>query len=193
LLNDAEIVLDEEKIWLIECNVKTELVNMVYSGGVVPTVYIMYHARLLMVRRLWEQRQEQKALDRRGLLPLAVWQRREEAPHRKESHCPSPQPTVNCATPSGTTFGGRGCPMDLDAICHDAHCYQCGVLSHFKRDCPELRKAGAQQRKFSIHALLMDLSADKVLKLKELLLAMDQEDSPQAGPSADADNVLDFL
>jgi hypothetical protein len=55
LLNDAEEVSDDEKIWLIKHNVKMDLVNLVYSSGVVPTAYITYHARLLMVGRLWEQ------------------------------------------------------------------------------------------------------------------------------------------
>jgi hypothetical protein len=72
--------------------------------------------------------------------------------------------------------------MDLDAMCHDAHCYQCGIHSHFKKDCLELKKAGAQPKKFSIHTLLMDLSADEIFELKGLLMDMDSEDNPQAGP-----------
>jgi hypothetical protein len=191
LLNDAEIVSDEEKIRLIERNVKTNLINSVYSGGVVPVAYITYRACLLMVRRLWEQRAEQKALDRRGLLLLTVWQKREE-PRCQELHCPDPQPTTDCATPSGTTFSGRGRPMDLDVIHHDAHCYQCSILGHFKRDFPELRKASAQPKKFSIRAMLMDLSADELFKLKDLLDSMDSEGTPQDGPLTDA-NVSDFL
>jgi hypothetical protein len=39
----------------------------------------------------------------------------------------------------------------------------------------------------------MDLSANETHELKELLLAMDSEDVPQAGPSTDADTVSDFL
>jgi hypothetical protein len=78
LLNDVVVVSDNEKDWLIERNMKMELIDMVYSSGMVPTTYITYRTCLLMMGRLWEQRQEQKALDRRGLLPLAVWQRRGE-------------------------------------------------------------------------------------------------------------------
>jgi hypothetical protein len=77
-----EVVSDDEKIWLIKRNVKAELVDTVYSGGVVPTAYITYRTCLLMVGRLWEQRAEQKALDRRELLPLMVWQCRGEEPVR---------------------------------------------------------------------------------------------------------------
>jgi hypothetical protein len=116
LLNDAEIVSDDEKILLVECNVKAELVDMVYSSGMVPTMYIIYRAHLLMIRRLWEQWQEQKALDRRGLLPLAVWQRREETPCCQEPHRPDPQPTTNCTMATSMTFRGHSHPMDLDAM-----------------------------------------------------------------------------
>jgi hypothetical protein len=98
LLNNAEVVLDDEKVWLIEHNIKVELIDAVYSSGVVPTTYITYRTHLLMRGRLWEQRQEQKALERRGLLLLAVWQRREEASHHQDPCHPDPQPTTDHVT-----------------------------------------------------------------------------------------------
>jgi hypothetical protein len=193
LLNNAEIVSDEEKVRLIERNMKTELVDAVYSGGVVPTAYITYRIRLLMVGRLWEQRAEQKALDRRGLLPPVVWQCCAEEPARRQDPARHPQPTsTDRATGSGTTFGGHGRPMDLDAVRRDARCYQCGVVGHFKRECPELKKPGVQPKKFSVRALLWDLSAEENEELRTILDSEDSEVTPQDGPLADAFS-LDFL
>jgi hypothetical protein len=193
LLNDAEIASDEEKVRLIERNVKTELIDAVYSGGVVPTAYITYRARLLMVGRLWEQRAEQKALDKRGLLPPVVWQRRGEEParHQEPTHHPKPL-TTDCATGSGTTFRGRSRPMDLDAMRCDARCYQCGVVGHFKRECPELKKPGTQPKKFSIRAMLLDLLTEELVELKTILASEASEVVPQDGPLEDT-YISDFL
>jgi hypothetical protein len=82
--------------------------------------------------------------------------------------------------------------MDLDAMRCDAHCYQCGVVGHFKRECLELRKSGTQPRRFSIRAMLLDLLAEEVIELKDLLVSMDSEVAPQDGPLEDINNS-DFL
>ncbi len=47
-------------------------------------------------------------------------------------------------TASGTTYGGRGEPMDIGAATATTKCYQCGKLSHFKRDCPNVPKTRAE-------------------------------------------------
>ncbi len=42
---------------------------------------------------------------------------------------------------TGTTYGGRGVPMDIDAAQATAKCFQCSKLGHFKRDCPDVPKS----------------------------------------------------
>jgi hypothetical protein len=146
-----------------------------------------------MVGRLWEQRAEQKALDRRGLLPPVVWQHRGEELTRCQEPAHHPQPlATDCTTSSGTTFGGRSCPMDLDAVRCDVRCYQCSIIGHFKRECPELKKPGTQLKKFSIRAMLLDLSAEELVELRKILASEDSEVAPQDGPLEDAFHS-DFL
>ncbi len=43
-------------------------------------------------------------------------------------------------TATGTTYGGSGVPMDINAVKATAKCYQCRKLSHFKCDCPHVPK-----------------------------------------------------
>ncbi len=43
-------------------------------------------------------------------------------------------------TPSGTTYGGAGVPMDISAATATTKCYRCEKLSHFKHDCPNALK-----------------------------------------------------
>jgi hypothetical protein len=74
---------------------------------------------------------------------------------------------------------------------HDAHCYQCGRIGHFKVECPELKMDGTQPKKINLHVVLMDLTADELAELKGLITDLDSEASPQVGPSTDTD--LDFL
>ena len=42
---------------------------------------------------------------------------------------------------TGTTYGGRGALMDVNAACVVAKCFRCGKLRHFKCNCPNQPKS----------------------------------------------------
>jgi hypothetical protein len=63
----------------------------------------------------------------------------------------------------------------------------------FQEGVPRAEEGWSPAKEVSVHVLLMDLLAEEVFELKELLKDMDKEDSPWAGPSMDADNDSDFL
>ncbi len=42
---------------------------------------------------------------------------------------------------TGTTYGGCGAPMDIDAAKAAAKCFRCSQLSHFKCDCSNAPKS----------------------------------------------------
>ncbi len=44
-------------------------------------------------------------------------------------------------TATGTTFGGCGIPMDINAAKAVAKCFRCSKISHYKHDCPNMLKS----------------------------------------------------
>ncbi len=45
---------------------------------------------------------------------------------------------------TGTTYGGSGKLMDIDAVHAKAKCFGCSEIGHFKRNCPKRPKTKAE-------------------------------------------------
>jgi Ty3 transposon capsid-like protein/Zinc knuckle len=153
---------DLELIRLIEHNVKAEIIDPIYASADVPTTYAHYRTRVLGLGRLLEQRQEQKSQDQRRFLPHPVTTTAKPLP------TPPLVSTPDRKTPTGVIFGGRGKPMEVDALRWDNRCFSCGAVGHFRHECP----SGDKTHKVNVRAVVMDLSEEE---RRELLDALNSE------------------
>ncbi len=114
--------------------------NTIYSAnGDVPTNYEGWKARLLCMDYNWQLKRAE------GITPGRTQSPKATTPQKGGQMSSTPKKK----TATGTTFRGRGMPMDIDATKAAAKCYQCGKISHFKCDCPNALKS----REEALHCL----------------------------------------
>ena len=171
---------DTELIRLLERNVKADLIDSIYSTGDVPTTFNNYKSRVLKLGRLWEQRQEQKNQEHRRHAPSLLSTAKPSPTHPVMP----PSHSADRRTPTGVVFGGRGKPMDIDALRRDNRCFTCGVAGHFRRECPDKDKG----KKVNIRSMVFDLSKEEQDELLDALMKRDVEDSGEdKEPAVDKD------
>ncbi len=111
--------------------------NMIYSAdGKVPITYEGWKARLLHMNYNWclkcvegtvTGRVDSKPQAQKTTIPQKGGQVLTYMPEKK--------------TATGTTYGGCGALMDINAAQAAAKCFRCSKLSHFKHDCPDVPKS----------------------------------------------------
>ncbi|SJL15506.1 uncharacterized protein ARMOST_19006 [Armillaria ostoyae] len=106
--------------------------NMIANIGTnIPVGYEQWGKRIIVMN---EERLRKQALDLVGrmLQPRPPPQQNAGTPKGASGATTSPTPKK---TTTGTTYGGRGQPMDIDAV-KSGNCFRCGEKGHISKNCP---------------------------------------------------------
>ncbi|SJL16841.1 uncharacterized protein ARMOST_20370 [Armillaria ostoyae] len=120
-------------VMVLRQGVPTSYTNMIANIRTnIPVGYEQWGQRIIVMN---EERQRKAALDLVG----RMYQPQPPPPQQNAgtpkgasgaTTSPAPKKTV-----TGTTFGGRGQPMDIDAV-KSGNCFRCGEKGHISKNCP---------------------------------------------------------
>ncbi len=111
--------------------------DIIYTSDAdTPANYLEWKKQILCIDHNWRTRKAEQ-----GRAKVTEWKQQAKTntiPVAKGNQQQTSVPEKTMET--GTTYGGAGKPMDIDAVRAKAKCYGCGQLRHFKRDCPKCAK-----------------------------------------------------
>ena len=130
----AELTDEKEKTRIIKKNIQPEILRIVYNSDHLPDTYDEWREKIVKIGTLQEElHQIQRQRTTKAPAPPPT-------PQSKYNIVVQPKTTdVDKKTATGTTYGGRGQPMDIDRL-KNIHCFNCGKLGHVRDKCPEPRK-----------------------------------------------------
>jgi hypothetical protein len=141
-------------IHILEQALNLSIINIIYAGETLPDTYEKYKTKALKVGRMQER------LDNLRRNPSSTPAPRPAPPPSNKAPTPTPSARPSYAPPShspsyrtgsGTTYGGQGARMDIDALRKTVNCFNCNELGHFSKDCKK-------PKKFNVCALDLQLT-----------------------------------
>ncbi|KAK0453506.1 hypothetical protein EV421DRAFT_1956368 [Armillaria borealis] len=139
----------------------TIIANM---GVNIPVGYEQWGERIILMN---EERQRKQAFDLMGKMyqPRSPPPPKTNPPYAGASKGSSGATTSSAdkTTASGTTYGGRGRPMDIDAV-KSGNCFRCGKKGHISKNCPlQSWNKGKQE----VRASTTEPSGSKIEEVKD--------------------------
>jgi Retrotransposon gag protein/Zinc knuckle len=141
---------DDVLVKYLHEQVKTSIVDKVYSSGQLPTSYQEWRAAIINIDGLERRRAEQKK----------AWSM--QHPQKSPSPGSYPKTATEKRTGTGVTYTGQGQKMDVDQAKAKGLCFRCGKSGHMARNCPD-------KPKFQVRALTAELTKEEKEELAKTL------------------------
>ena len=134
---------DHFLIDLVERNMRFSLIEKIYSSGSIPDTLANYRKCIIALDALERRLASVNRTSGSGSSAKGSSTPNWRQPIEKTKATPE-QPSTPVQTRrdgTGTTFGGRGQPMDIERARREGLCFNCGEKGHLSRDCLKPRKS----------------------------------------------------
>lgn len=122
----------KDDIFVLDCletAVSVKIIDQIYSCNACPlTTFQDWKETIISVDEMWRQWNAQKQAA--GLNNSGNWQR-SQSDTLAAAPAKSTAPTADQCDGTGFTYGGAGCPMEVDCTKHNFNCYNCGKPGHY--------------------------------------------------------------
>jgi hypothetical protein len=172
LVTEADYDLDDEyTIRLVKKSVNEKIIDRIYEAEELPEDYAAWRKKIIRFDTQMKVRNEEKK-------NMGLWRPKEapgpSKPQAQNQAAPAAPPKQSNISgdrkdSTGTTFGGRGKPMDLDKAKSEGLCFRCGTKGHISRNCP------TRSKEYQVRQLWAQMSKEEQSTLTKDFLTADQE------------------
>jgi hypothetical protein len=175
MFHEANLTNDAEQIQIIEKATSHDIIDAIYSSGNVPDHPDPYMDRITKLGCLWENRQLQTNLHSHPFPSLS------RAPVKATPTTPASVPSGDKRMSTGIIHGGRGTPMDVDALKRNNKCFNCGEIGHLRCDCDKPIKSGVNVRSLAFNLTDEECQAlaDSLALARTVVETNDKQDALQ--------------
>lgn len=158
---------DDVLVNYIRTGLNHSIVSTIYNADTLPADYKAWKEKAVRIDGLQRAFRQQ---------PTKPFFRPNNPSHQAKASASTPTPGRRDAT--GTTYGGQGMRMDVDAARSKGLCFGCGEPGHIKRNCPHRNMP--DKMKIQATETIQDMSREERAELKASIEAQDAKDFPPA-------------